>query len=63
MIFCRPLILFPKLLNSKNSSRSIIRVSNSLDLEPARHSVGPDLDDIKTVCKGYRQTTLADEEF
>ena len=39
----------------------MIRVSNSLDPDQARHSVGPDLG--QTVCKGYQQMTLGDEEF
>ena len=38
---------------SKKSFRKTIRVSNSLDPDHARHSVGPDLG--PTVCKGYQQ--------
>ena len=34
---------FPKSTVSKNSFRNTIRVSNSLDLDQARHFVGPDL--------------------
>ena len=36
--------LFSKLTFSKNSFRNTISVSNSLDPDQARHSVGPDLD-------------------
>ena len=35
---------FSKSTFSKNSFRNTIRVSNTLDLEQARHFVGPDLD-------------------
>ena len=41
--------------------RNIIRVSNSLDPDQDRHSVGPDLG-IQTVRKSYQQTTLAGKE-
>ena len=40
---------------------NIIRVSNSLDPDQARHLVRPDLG--PTVCKSYCQTTLGDEEL
>ena len=36
--------LFSKLILSKNSSRKAIRVSNCLDPDQDRHSVGTDLD-------------------
>ena len=42
MLFCRLLIFF-KVNFSKNSFRNTIRVSDSLDLDQARHFVGPDL--------------------
>ena len=35
---------FQKLTISKNSLRNTIRVSNGLDPDQDRHSVGPDLD-------------------
>ena len=40
--YCQ-LLTFSKLTFSKNSSRNTIRVSNSLDPDQDRHSVGPDL--------------------
>ena len=46
--FCRLLIFFSKLTFSKNSFRNTIRMSNSLDPDPARR---------------YQQTTLADKEL
>ena len=39
--FCLLLILFN--LNSKESSRNTLRMSNSLDRDQAQHFVGPDL--------------------
>ena len=41
--FCSHLLTFSKLTFSQNSFRNTIRVSNSLDSEQDRHSVGPDL--------------------
>ena len=41
-LFCR-LLIFSKSTFLKNSFRNTIRVSNSLDPDQARHSVGPDL--------------------
>ena len=43
MLFCRQLIVFSKPTFSKISFKNTIRVSNSLDPDPARHFVGPDL--------------------
>ena len=42
MLFCS-LLFFFKINFSKNSFGNTIRVSNSLDPDQARHSVGPDL--------------------
>ena len=42
MILCR-LLTFSKLTFSKKSFMNIIRVSNSLDTDQARRSLGPDL--------------------
>ena len=42
MAFCRLLIFF-KIIFLKNSFRTTIRVSNSLESDQARHFVGPDL--------------------
>ena len=41
--FCCRLMIFFKIKFSKNSFRKTIRVSNSLDPNQDRHSVGPDL--------------------
>ena len=41
--FCCRLLTFYKLTFSKNSFRNTIRVSNRLDPDQDRHSVGPDL--------------------
>ena len=41
--FCRLLIFFSKFAFSKHFSRNTIRVSNILDPDQGRHSVGPDL--------------------
>ena len=41
--FCR-LLIFSKSIFLKNYFRNTIRVSNSLDSDQDRHSVGPDLD-------------------
>ena len=49
------LLLSSKLTFSENSLGNTIGVSNSLDSDQDRHSVGPDWG-LKTVCKGYRQT-------
>ena len=38
---------------SKTTFRNTIRVSNSLDPDQDRHSVGPDL--VQTVCKSYQR--------
>ena len=43
MLFCRLLILF-KINLFEKSFRNIIRVSNRLDPDQARHYFGPDLD-------------------
>ena len=43
MIFCLHLIFFSKLTFSKNSFGNTINVSNGLDQDQDRHSVGPDL--------------------
>ena len=40
IFFCLLLILFN--LNSKESSRNTLRMSNSLDRDQAQHFVGPD---------------------
>ena len=48
--------LFSKLTFSKNSFRNTIRVSNGLDPDQDRHSVGPD--QVQSVCKGYQQITI-----
>ena len=54
--FCYHLFCFFK-INIKKSFRNTIRVSNSLDPEQDRHSVGMSvLIWDKTVCKGYQQT-------
>ena len=47
---------FSKSNFSKNSSRNIIKVSNSLDPDQDRWNF--DLIWVQTVCKGNRQTTL-----
>ena len=41
MFFCR-MVIFSKSTFSKNSFRNTIRVSNSLDLDQAKHFVAPD---------------------
>ena len=41
--------------------RNNIRLSNSLDPDQVRRSVGHDL--VLNVCKGYQQTTLVGKEF
>ena len=41
--FYRLLLFFSKLIFSENSFRNTIRVTNSLDPDQDRHSVGPDL--------------------
>ena len=60
--------LFSKSTFSKYSFRNTMRVSNSLDPDQDRHSVGPELGPnrlqilvlirVQTVCKCYQQTTL-----
>ena len=42
VLFCR-LLIFSKSTFSKNSFGNTIRVSNGLDPDQGRHSVGPDL--------------------
>ena len=42
MLFCC-LLIFSESAFLKNSFKNTIRVSNSLDLDQARHFVGPDL--------------------
>ena len=42
MFFCHPLIFF-KINFLKNSCRSTVRVSNSLDPDQVQHFVGPNL--------------------
>ena len=46
---------------SKNYFRNIIRVSNSLDPDQARHFVGPDLS--PNCMQRCQQTTLVGKEF
>ena len=43
MLFCHLLIFFQNQLFQKNSLGKTIKVSNSLDPDQARRSVGPDL--------------------
>ena len=58
---------FPKSTVSKNSFRNTIRVSNSLDLDQARHFVRPDILSgliwVQTVCKVYQPMTLVGIEL
>ena len=43
MLFCHLRVFFQNQLFLKKSIRNIIRLSNNLDPEKARHFVGPDL--------------------
>ena len=57
MLFCRLLFFFFKSTFLKDSFRNVIRVSNSLDPDQARHYVGPGLvpDCLQRL---YQQTTV-----
>ena len=57
-IFCCRLLTFFKInFFSKNSSRNTIRLSNVLDPDQDRHSVGPDLGPNCLQRKGFKQQT------
>ena len=61
MLFLLSADFFQNQLFLKNSFRNTIRVSNTLDLNQARHFVGPD--PVPTLCKVYQQMTLVGNEY